>query len=200
MKNNHSNPWLGLWVHPRKAFQHILDTHPLRAIIWLAVIGGVASALSWLASLWIEQPARMDLQSPLFVTVLLVGGAIFGLIHLYLGGWLYQITGNWIGGKGVYTNVKCAVGWVNYPFILANLFSIATLFFIHWPWIQLILLAINFVIFIWGIVMFIKMVAQAHQFSSWRAIACILLTALLVFVALMIVSLVVPLVIPLFTS
>jgi len=170
-----STPWFGLWVRPRKAFQAILDTHPLRTIIWLAIIGGVTSALAMFSTTWSEQRNLVGVVS------LLVVGAIWGLIHLFLGGWFYQFSGRWIGGKGSYRDVKCAVGWSYYPYILANFLFLITLFMIpeQWVWVQTILLAIVSIVYVWGIIMFIKMIAQAHKYSSWHAVGGIIIAMIL---------------------
>lgn len=176
----------------------ILSTDPKKIIVWLAVISGILGALTYVFSLKVSQPQRIDHLHSLLVLGILIAGGISGLIHLYFGGWLYRLTGSWIGGKGSFTEVKSAVGWSNYPYIVGSIFGLLGLLFISHLWLQLIFGLINFVILIWGLVIFFKLLSEAHQFSVWKGILTVLIAAALIFVVFMIIALLIPLLAPLF--
>lgn len=192
------NPWISIWLHPKKTMDSILETDPKRFILWLAVLGGVLFSISWVSYLWIQYPHRQELHQVLVVLAVILIGGLVGIIHLYLGGWLYQLTGSWIGGKGDFIQVKCAVGWANYPFIIARIFGLLNLVVIPHPWFQAIAGLLNAAFALWAFVIFINLLARAHRFSAWRAILSFFITLFLVFVALMIICLLVPLLSPLF--
>jgi len=196
-----NNPWLGLWVKTRKTFQRILDTNPYRAIIWLALISGFVSGLSTLIGTILAESGAADqpYQGIFARGAFLFLRALMGIVTLYLGGWLLQLTGSWLGGKGSFTDVKCAVGWSNYPLIVANLLAIANLLIIPMPvmrhflgqggnlplfWgMHLSFGPLGIVAAIWGFIIFLKVVGQAHKFSAWRALWSLLLSILLLIVA-----------------
>lgn len=192
------NPWISIWGSPKKTIRSILERDPKRIILWLAIIGGIVSAFSWLGYLWLTYPLRQDYQSALFIVAILIAGGIFGIVHLYFGGWLYRLTGSWIGGKGNYTDVKCAVGWSSYPFIVAGIFGIISMLPYPSYWFQLSFGILNLIFAIWGFIIFMNLLGEAHRFSAWKALLAFLIALVLLFVALMIVSLLVPLLSPLF--
>lgn len=192
------NPWITIWLYPKKTMHHLLATNPKKVILWLAIIGGVLSSISWVNYLWVQYPERKDLHQVLVVLAVMLMGGITGIIYLYLGGWLYQLTGSWVGGKADFTQVKCAVGWANYPFIVASLFALFSLLVIPNPWLQALVGLLYVVSTVWAFVIFINLLAQAHQFSAWKALLSFLITVLLIFVALMLIALLVPLLSPLF--
>lgn len=195
-----ANLWLRLWVAPRKAFREILSTNPYRVIIWFALMSGILAALITLELLWAQEPERIDFHSPLFIAALLIAGMIFGIVQLYVVSWLYQLSGSWLGGKGSYVDVKCAVGWGMYPIIVSHLFALSSPYFMVHPLFSMILSLLSIIIGIWAIVMFISFLAEAHKFSPWRALAAILLALLLIFVALILIFLLIPLLSPLFVN
>lgn len=191
MANEHINPWSQIWIHPRKTLRSILSTNPQRVIIWLALLGGLISSLSFVHLLEGEGKT-------LAIIAILVAGAILGLIHLYFGGWLYQLTGSWIGGQGSFTDVKCAVGWSNYPFIISSLFGILSLFTLAHPWVLALFGIVNLILAVWGLVIFFNLISEAHRFSIWKGILCFLIAFALIFVVVMIILLIIPLLQPLF--
>jgi hypothetical protein len=198
MGSENINPWIHIWVRPKKTMRFILDRDSKRVIIRLAIIGGVVSSFTWLEYIWSIYPDRQDLKQNLYTVLILIGGGFSGLIYLYVAGWLYKLTGSWLGGKGTYTDVKCAVGWSNYPFILANVASFLSLLAIPNPWLQAIFGLIDVVIVVWSVMIFLNLVGGAHRFSAWRALLAFIIGLVLVFATIMIASLFIPLLAPLF--
>jgi hypothetical protein len=193
------NPWLSIWTKTRLTMREILETNPNRAIIILSILNGVASSLVWLATLWSKFPAREDYRKGLFIVALLVVGALLGLIGLYLFGWIYKVVGRWIKGTGTYTEVKSAVGWSAYPFLIASLLNfLGILTLLRYPMISLLFATLYLVVLVWGIIISLKLLAEAHEFSAWRALGTLVLTLLLFFILFLVVALLLPLLSPLF--
>ena len=193
MENQDINPWKQIWTEPRKIMRSILSTSPHKTIVWLAIIAGVLGALTYALSLKVSPPNRVENFRVLTLLGILLAGGISGLIHLYFGGWLYRLTGSWIGGKGSFTDVKCAVGWSNYPYIIASIFGLLGLLSIPHLWLQVIFGLINFVILIWGLIIFLNLLSEAHQFSIWRGIVTVLIAAALIFVVILVIALLISL-------
>lgn len=191
------NPWLQIWSSPKKTLRSILEKDPKRFILWLAIVGGIISGLSWLGYLWFNYPYHLAYKNTFFIVAMLIAGGIFGVINLYFGGWLYRLTGSWVGGTGSYTDVKCAVGWSWYPFIIAGILGVLSVLASN-LWIQFALGVLNLIFGFWGFVIFLNLLGEAHRFSAWKALLAFLIALVLLFVALMIVSLLVPLLRPLF--
>lgn len=192
------NPWLQIWVHPKKTMRLILDTNPRRIIIWLALIGGIVSTFAWISYIWATHPNLQDLNKTYPVIILLIGGSAAGLIHLYVAGWLYRLTGSWIGGHGSFTDVKCAVGWSSYPFILANSANILSLLSFSFMWARIFFGLLDALVALWGVIIFLNVLGEAHRFSAWRALLAVIIALVLVFAFVLFISLLIPLLAPLF--
>ena len=199
------NPWSSIWTRPRQTLRGILETNPYRLILLIAIVEGIVSALVFLGLLKTQLPYQREAPKLIAILVLAIIGIISGIIHLYLGGWLYRVTGSWLGGKGSFTDVKCAVGWGQYPFIIANLLAFFSYLSVPNLWLQVIFGILNFIVAIWAIVIFLHLIAEAHRFSSaWQALGAVLIAAVLVFIAViivvMIVAALIPLISPLFAN
>lgn len=199
-KSEQNNPWVTIWTHPRLTMKRILQNNPLKMIIPLAVANGLVSAISWIGFYWTSAPHREDYQHYTFVIALLVTGGLLGILNLYVGSWLLRITGSWVGGKGGFREVKSAVGWSNYPFIISGIFSILAYTFVSYPILEIIFGLLNIIVFIWAVVIFFNLVGVAHAFSPWRAIVALLIAFVIVFIAVMLVALLIPLLKPLFVD
>jgi hypothetical protein len=196
MENGNINPWLKLWTKPRGTLRAILATDPKGVIIWLAIIAGVLSALSFAIVSW--HPPKESSYRLWLLLAMVIGGGIIGIIHLYFVSWLLQLTGSWIGGKGNFIEVKCAVGWSNYPFILADIFAILSVLSTHLIGLKALFALLNLIAAVWGLIIFMKLIGEAHQFSAWKGVCAVLIALVLIFVLLMLIALLAPLLAPIF--
>lgn len=187
-------PFLSLWIHPRRTIRNILSTNPLRMIIPLALLNGVISGISWVAFFWARFPYQEQYQHAFFVIGLILGGALFGLFNLYFGALLYQWIGSWIGGKGHFRDMKCAVGWSCYPFIVASLFAFLSYILSAHISLSFFFALLHVVTLTWAFILFLHLIGEAHQFSAWKA----LVTLLIAFVFLFLISLILLFLITLF--
>src|SRR5207245_2933877 len=104
-------PWISIWSRPRATLRHILDTDPRRGLFRLAAIGGIAQGLAAAT-----KPGYGDAYSiPIVVTVAVAGGALAGLLGIFIASVLIGMTGRWLGGRGGMTEVMAALAWANVP-------------------------------------------------------------------------------------
>ncbi len=192
------NPWLQIWVNPKKMIRAMIDRNPTRVIIWLAILWGILSGLSSTSYLMLTYPHNALYRNVFFVITVLIAGGFFGIIYLYIGGWLFKLTGAWVGGKGTFTSVKCAIGWSYYPFIIAHVIGYFSVLSIPNIWLQSLFGLINVVITVWGMIIFLNVVGEAHRFSAWKALLAWMIALVLVLVVIMLISLLIPLLAPIF--
>lgn len=199
MENENINPWVNIWVHPRKTLRAILNSDPKKIIIWIALLSGILSGLAYILSLWAEFPQKPLFHGIVFIFAVLVVAALMNVVFLYFGGWLYKLTGSWLNGKGSFTDLKCAIGWSNYPFMTFSILNILYFLSLSLPWLQVILSLCMLVVMAWGFVIYISLINEAHQFTSWwKGILTFAIAVILLSVAFLILALLVPLLSPLF--
>jgi len=197
------NPWFAIWTRPRATMRWILDyetptgiaaivdSSPDRLVVPLAAIGGIAHALNRASTLGLG-----DLYPILGIAFWAVmGGALGGIITLFVGGWVLTLTGRPFRGTGSTEDVRSAVAWSNVPIIWALLLWIPELalfgreiFMSAMPLVEanpglgLALLgfgALEIGVAVWAFVVFLKCLAEAQNFSAWRALGSTVLAGLI---------------------
>lgn len=185
---NLENPLISIWWKPRQTVRRILDSGSRRWVVIFACLGGIDSAFN-------NAVTRNSGEQVPFVPLILISlglGLLIGLAGLYIGSALLAVTGRWLGGKSSYGDMRTAVAWSMVPVIwtiplaVAELFIFGEdLFLADSPRIQAsALLAVLMFLFglietgvgIWSLVVGVKCVAEAHRFSSWRALLGMLIS------------------------
>jgi Yip1 domain len=191
------NPWLTIWTQPRATIRGIIDTDPTRNVAILAVLSGISRA--------IDQAAQNNLGDKLPMMAILIqaliGGAIGGLIGLYLAGWMLRWVGSMFGGQGTSQEVRAALAWSSVPVIGVLILWIPIIVVFGGDFFRAkglddvsvskapLLLGFGagvFVFVIWNIVLLVKTLAEAHKFSSWKALGTIIAAFLIIFIPLVI--------------
>lgn len=180
-----------IWIHPRRVFR-FLDYHEYDKFLWpLLMLTGISRALSNAVS------GNMgdDLPRLAGLGIVIVLGGLLGWLGIYIYASLIQLTGSWLGGKGITNDVLRALAYASIPVVVSmaptlilliicgselftsNIgaaqpggFSIAATLSIRLP--QAILGTWSFVLSIAGI-------AEVQQFSVGKAIANALLPLLI---------------------
>ena len=191
-EQNVSHPWFTIWVRPRATIRAIIDRDPTYLVIVLAILGGFVNSLDRAAS-----QSLGDKHSIVFIFGASAGvGVIWGVIWLYLFSFLLRWTGRWIGGNAEPTAMHAAVGWSNIPIIWAflilwipqfalfggEIFREETPLMEASPVLSILFLVVAVVLAIWGVVIFLKCVAEAQGYSAWKALLNSILALLLVIV------------------
>ncbi|GAB3792322.1 Yip1 family protein [Dyella agri] len=112
-----------MFFHPRKTMARIVDGEHDEWVLVIAAAIGSSSALIQ-ASGW-----RIGLQYGFWPVLLaaLVAGGLYGVLSLYLNGWLLTVSGRWMGAKGSFGTVRAALAWGRTPMLAACLVFIMQL-------------------------------------------------------------------------
>jgi len=195
------DPWISIWSRPRATLRHILETDPRRAVYRLAALGGISGCLSGA-----RQPGFGDTYPVAMVlAVALLGGVVAGVVGIQIGAALIGMTGRWLGGRGGRTEVIAALAWANVPAAwgLALWLPRAALLggesFQALPvslegnppaaLLFLLLQGLEVVVALWGLVILLKCVAEAHGFTAWRAFLALVLMILVLAVPFALIAL-----------
>jgi len=194
------NPWFAIWFMPRATMRQILDTNPKRMVHILAMLGGILEGIA-------SRIPDMGFEVPLagLVAFKVVVGLVAGLIVLYVGSFLFWMTGKWLGGKGTFTGVRAAFAWSNnIPAIWGSMLLLPLLAYLgpealnldpkallEDPAGLLLLMPIGFlglVLFFWRFVIMFKCVGEAHRFGAWSAFGAFVISCILIVIPIAILA------------
>ncbi|WP_379133247.1 YIP1 family protein [Paenibacillus sp. sgz500958] len=197
---NKTSPWLTVWTAPRRTIRSYLESSdPGRNALWLSIIAGFSYSLNRASS----NNTGDDMSLLMILLVSLIGGGIGGLLMFYLGSPLLRITGSWLGGKGTTPEIKVALArGVFMPSVLIALMWIPELLLVGKELftaetpnmdsnililvLYLLCIFVELVFGVWAMVVGLKAIGEAHRFSAWKALICMILPALML-VVLMVV-------------
>lgn len=182
------SPWIMLWFQPRKTLRNQLEKDPYHSLIFLAILTGILNGCAWISYAWEKYPFADSLQRTNLVIASFSIGILLALFHLYFAGWLYRWTGSWIGGKGTFTELKCAVGWSFYPFIVTGVIGFLQNFLPIPVTIQAFIGIGFFLASIWALYILFSLIAEAHQFSLGKGALTFLLALMTLLTATFILS------------
>lgn len=109
------NPWFSMWFKPRATIQQIIETDPTRWVLLLVAFNGIFEVFD--RAMEKNLGDGLDWTSILLLAV--VTGPLFGVVGLFLFGWLVGWTGRWIGGIGSHENIRAAIAWATIPTVWA---------------------------------------------------------------------------------
>jgi Yip1 domain len=180
------NPYLTIWVRPRATIRGIVNKDPSFRVLPIAAAGGILQALQ-LAVLFLAGD-QLSVSMILFLCVLI--GPPLGLVLLYLGAWIVELSCRMLGGQADSREVRAAMAWSSVPFLAtAPLWIIRIalvgkeLFNFKPGLVSSAALAYlvaattvpEVVLSIWWLVATLKALAEVQRFSSWRAAGSMLL-------------------------
>jgi hypothetical protein len=193
-----NSPWQTIWTRPRDTMRSILDSDPEYLVFLLAILLGIADAIARASTKSLGDMFTV----PAVIALSVIMGPIGGLMLLYGAGAFIKWTGKFLGGQGSYVQIRAAFAWSSVPLIWGLLLWIPGIamfgdevFTRETPRIDsnFGLLAaytgwnmLHVVAFVWSFVIFLKCLAEAQQYSMWRALLNVLLSPLpfIVFVLL----------------
>ena len=167
------SPFVTLWLSPRQTIERIVATRPRHLVIVLAALGMIASLYSQIDSIYGMTPA----ESWWFWFGLVAGGAILGIIWLYLDGVLLSWIGHLLGGLATTPELRAALAWSAVPGIVGFVIGVATGAVTRGVAASEVASAIVTVFALWSLVVFLLMLARLQQFGFWRTIALYVLNA-----------------------
>ena len=190
-----ARPFLTIWTRPRATIRWIVDSDPTLHVLLLAATCSALSTLhaqqtfeemvqriphphplpvyflragllvNWLVALY--SPAGILASSSIKVALLVVLGAAYGIVLLFVLGAFLKWSGSLLGGVASALQVRAAIAWGLLPFIVANIFLLSPRSDSAPP------SPISFVFIVWGFVALIKCIGEVHRFSAWRGLGLV---------------------------
>jgi len=197
-KKEEMNVWTAVWLKPKEVARYAIDYKPIKFAIILALLAGVLDGLNGASQNNLGDGMSI---SGIFITSILIG-PILGLIAWWLGAGISTIVGTFLGGIGRFEELKMAFAITLIPGIVGGMLWIPDLLILgeslfmednivtggKFVWL-LFSGTIGFIIGIWGFVITIMAIAEAHQFSAWRGFWTVVIPAILVFIVVFILFL-----------
>lgn len=188
------NPWLTIWIWPRRTIRQIIDADPSYQFVLLIILQGIARGL--------DVSSNRNLGDTMSLPGILLLSAIMGpigwLIGVYIWGTLLRWTGSWLGGEADSADVRAAIAWSGVPAIAilllwipivtlsrGEIFSSSLPIVEAHPLLALPLLGfllIQIALSLWILGLSVLCLAEVHRFSIWRSLAASFLGAVIFFV------------------
>lgn len=182
------NPFLSIWLHPKKTARYVLNNKGIGYAIFIICLGYIGSMCSGLID------SQLYPMIPMWgiILLLLILSPILGIISNAFNALLIWLFGKIFKGTGTYKEIFQSTALVSIPFVVLIPFYFIWLFInpnslfyadfegnIIFP-IFVIILTIAVVI--WCFVITVATIAEAHQFSNWKAFFTILIPSIIVFI------------------
>ncbi len=172
-------PFFRIWIAPRDTIRQIVDTDPRRSVLALAALSGALSGLegSWLSAM--SGPQTMSALWPFLVALKVVLYAFWGIVGLYLAGWIITAACHLFAGVATVMQTRAAIAWASIPGIVATGLGVIAILagivtphslapgtFSFPPGLAVLSGALG----LWGLVVELKCVGEVNRFSAWRAL------------------------------
>ena len=109
-----ASPWLSVWLKPRDTIGRVLATDPRRHVLLLAALGAIGGLVAEV----IEAGHATQLLDWRVAALVAGGGAIVGIVSLYVYGLFFRWSGRWLGGSASPVKVRAALAWGGAPTII----------------------------------------------------------------------------------
>lgn len=194
-----------IWRNPSETFRSILadtdDPYIDSKVMPFVALAGIGSGLD-----------RASLRSmgntidslPLLIAVAAFAGIIGAFIGLFLYSWIFSYTNKWLGGTGSFDRIKTALAWASIPFVFVALLWIPNLIFFKMDnfsdttpildssptllYTYLGILCVETIIVIYCCVIWLKGLGRACNFSAWKALGTVIISALVLFIPIAIIT------------
>ena len=107
------NPYLTIWMRPRATIRGIVNQNPSFRVLPIAIAGGILQAIQLEVLFW----AGDQLSVSMLLVLCVVLGPLLGLILLYLGAWIVELSCRMLGGQSDSAEVRAALAWSSIPFL-----------------------------------------------------------------------------------
>ena len=160
--------YLSLWYNPGRFLQGLIQNEEgqLGAVLIAACFGLVQSFAQFRA---MEDPSPG----------ILIRGAVFGLVFLYLVAWLMRNFGRWFGAQANIADIRLALGWGLLPWLI-------TFCLLGWLSVRVVnpadmkdVYLYFFGLFVYGYVILLLGIRSALGISLWKSFLCLIVTTLI---------------------
>ena len=180
INGNELNPWLSIWISPRKTMRWIQHRDPDDLVITLASFAGFSEIL--------VSASRLNLgdhiEIPVIFAMAVVLGPFMGIAGLILISILLWWTGTWLGGVARLNTIRAAMAWSFLPIICYSILWIPQYMLlgdvlfesrvvIFGSKAHLLIVSFNvlrLMIVIWSIVIFLNCLSEVQKFGFWKAL------------------------------
>lgn len=201
-----------MFLQPRATMRWILQADPNYGVMSIALLAGITAFLrSSLVHGFHPLPGLVGIHPNLDAVIaygvgatpayglhaatIIIAGALFGVVGVYLGGWFLFMLGRMIGGIGPYRDVRSALSWAFVPYSwLLPLWIVAAVLFgpelrmesfaydaILPPPDRLFLTMLVFADYwlrAFCLVWLVAKLSVAHRFAIWRSLLTVLVAAI----------------------
>lgn len=198
------NPWISIWTKPRDTMKEVFQSSP-KGVFLLFLAGAFVQVLDRA----VQRNLGDSINSLTGMIVIFILGSLLGAAtYYYLVPVMLRWVGSLVGGKGTTERVRYSVAYSYIPIVYSLiivwlpsllLFGIEN-FTTNTPVVDsnttLTLLfflfgIIDLVIGIWAIIIFLKCLGEAHQFSAWKALLTTILSVVIFIGPLIVIGLLV---------
>jgi hypothetical protein len=174
------NPWLSIWLHPRKTMRWIRQHDPDDQVILLTSLAGFSEIL--VSASRFSLGDHLDI--PVIFAMAVFLGPVSGITGLIAGSLLLWWTGTWLGGKAQPNLIRAAIAWSFVPVICYSILWIPQYIFlqdvlfkskvvVYGSSIHLLSAGFNslrLIIGLWSLAIFINGLSEAQGYSTGRAV------------------------------
>ncbi|WZY00220.1 YIP1 family protein [Bacillus sp. FSL W7-1360] len=182
------NTWLNVWVRPRQVMKQELGKEPIEKDD--GIFFGFALLCAFLMFIIQYEREYVATFQEIFLTGVIIS-VIMAVLSLYVFPWLYKTVGSWFGGKGSISDLRVAmlngifkpqiiVNALCIPYILitgesfflkGEAFDVAVQYYTPLQIVSSLFFGLIMVTgTVWGLVVQLHAVGEAHQFSAWKAL------------------------------
>ncbi|MBB5147630.1 Yip1 family protein [Ureibacillus thermosphaericus] len=194
------NPFFTIWLHPKKTTRYVIQEKSWLYVIILLSIGYIGSLFTGYMDIGIYP--NFPLWAMILITIIL--SPIVGLISNAISAFCTWLIGKMFSGKGTYAQLFKASSLSVWPFIV--LIPIYLLWMLIDPnslmnmsedfgAFAIIGVLFTFIATIWSIVITIAAIAEAHQFSNWKAFFTLLIFAIIIAIIFILIGVIIGIII-----
>ncbi|WP_107943409.1 Yip1 family protein [Metasolibacillus sp. FSL H7-0170] len=188
MDNNTLNPFLSVWLHPKQTARYMIDHKTMGfAMIILTICSIIALPINF-----------FDYGGPLswgFIIATIIFSPIVTIVGMFISALIAWGVGKLFKGVATYTEMYRATSIASIPsamlgpiyliwFVVSPDFLLTPDFEGPIPAIFWIAILLSIVLGIWSFVVSVGAVAEAHQFSNWKAFFTLVIPAIIIFIIL----------------
>lgn len=175
--------WKLILFKPRETIKFLSNNDKNYYVIALGILSGIA----WKMADYDEHISLPTLQT---LFIIFIGGALTGLIRLYLGSWFLYISGKVLKGRASIEDIRLVYAWSSVPdiiFIFAMYFLVTYYpnIYIADDFLQKTWIDITFIIFflvsmivsiLWSILILLQGLSEVQDFSLWFSVFSVAVT------------------------
>lgn len=194
------NPWFSIWTKPRDTMKEIFISKP-KNVFLLILLGSLVQTLDRASS----KNVADSISSPFsIISIVIFGTFVVFLTYYFLLPALFNWVAKKLGGQGTFEKTRYSVAYSYIPYVYSLILVWLPSFFLfgienftsETPKMDSsITLTILFIIFaiidvvigIWTIIISLKCLGEAHQFSAWKALLTIIVSFMIIILPLVII-------------